>query len=89
MNQLIDSAYNIVNDYLLPLAFSLCLLYFFWGIAQYIRTGAGSEKDAGEGRSRMIYGVVALFVVFSIWGIIRFISSEFSLPSVGDTLKLK
>jgi hypothetical protein len=90
MNDLIDIAYNFINNTLIPLAFSLCLLYFFWGIAQYIRAGAGSEKATEEGRNRMVYGVIALFVVFSIWGIIKFISSEFSLPSTGgNSLRIK
>ena len=89
MDQLIDATYNLVNDTLIPLAFSLCLLYFFWGVAQYIRSGAGGEKAAEEGRNRMVYGVIALFVVFSIWGIINFINSELSIPNpTGSVLKV-
>ena len=89
MIELIDASYNLINNTLIPIAFSLCLLYFFWGVAQYIRAGAGSEKAAEEGRNRMVYGVIALFVVFSIWGIINLISSELSLPGTGGNLKIK
>jgi hypothetical protein len=73
---LIDAAFNLVTRVLIPLAFALCLLYFFWGVAKYIRTGAGSEKDAGEGKKIMIWGIVGLFVAFSVWGIISFIRTE-------------
>jgi len=90
MKDLIDTVYNLIDQTLIPLAFSLCLLYFFWGVAQYIRVGAGSETAAEEGRRRMAYGVIALFVVFSIWGIINFISSEFSLPNPGgNSIRIK
>lgn len=79
IGNLIDSAYGLVNDYLIPLAFSLCLLYFFWGVAKYI-------KEEGEGKNEarkvMVWGVVGLFVAFSIWGIIMFIRSELGLTNV-------
>jgi hypothetical protein len=79
LQDLIRAATELVSDFLIPTAFALCLLYFFWGVAQYIRAGAGGEKAAEEGRRVMVWGVVALFVVFSIWGILRFIRGEIGL----------
>ena len=63
----------IVNSFLIPLAFSLALLFFFWGVAKYIRS-EGQGKD--EGRRVMVWGVVALFVMASIWALVFFVSSE-------------
>ena len=77
---LIKSAYGIVNDILVPMAFAICLLYFFWGIANYIGLKARSEEAAKEGKRVMVWGVVALFVVSSIWGIITFIRTELNIP---------
>ena len=79
---IIDAAFGLVNSVLIPLAFAVCLLYFFWGVAKYIRTGAGSDKAAEEGKRVMIWGIVGLFVAFSVWGIISFIQSELSIPPV-------
>jgi predicted PurR-regulated permease PerM len=79
IKDLIEASYDIVTDFLIPIAFALCLLYFFWGVAQYLRAGAAGEKATEEGRRIMVWGVAALFVVFSIWGIIRFIRSEVGL----------
>jgi hypothetical protein len=73
---------------LIPLAFSLCLLYFFWGVAKYIKSGAGSEKDAKEGRSIITWGVIGMFIVFSIWGIITFIRNELGVPDITNVRKL-
>jgi hypothetical protein len=73
---LVNAGFNLITQVLIPLAFTLCLLYFFWGIVKYIRTGAGSEKEAGEGKKIMIWGIVGLFVAFSVWGIISFIRTE-------------
>jgi hypothetical protein len=82
MIDLINAAYGIITGTLIPLAFALCLLYFFWGVAKYIRTGAGGEKAAEEGKRVMIWGIVGLFVAFSIWGIIKFIQNELSIPPI-------
>ena len=67
------AAKYIVTDMLVPLAFILALLFFFWGIAKYIRS-AGSEKD--EGKIIMVWGIVALFVMASVWGLVAFLQTE-------------
>lgn len=56
---------------LLPIAVGLALLFFFWGLAVFILR-SGDEKAQEEGRRKMIWGVLALFVIVSIWGIIGF-----------------
>jgi hypothetical protein len=80
LSDLIEASRDTVDNILIPLAFSLCLLYFFWGMAKYIRSGAGGESAVEEGKRIMVWGVVALFVVTSIWGIIAFIRSELGIP---------
>jgi hypothetical protein len=82
MVEIIDTATVIVTAILIPLAFALCLLYFFWGMVKYIRTGATSEEAAKEGKNIMIWGVVGIFIAFSIWGIISVIQSELGIPDI-------
>lgn len=53
----------------LPIVAGLALLYFLWGIAQFIFK-ADSDKAREEGRQKMVWGIVALFVLISVWGII-------------------
>ena len=84
---LIDAAFKLVKEVLTPLAFGLCVLYFFWGVVKYIRSGAGGDKAAEEGRKVMIWGVVGIFVAFSIWGIISFIQKELGVPAIEDIQK--
>lgn len=54
---------------LIPLAYGLALLFFLWGIAKFIFK-AGDEKAKEDGKRLMVWGVIALFVITSIWGII-------------------
>ena len=59
-----------------PIVVALALLYFFWGLANYI-LASGNEVDKEKGRNMMIWGVVALFVMVSVWGVVGLL---------GDTL---
>ena len=60
----------------LPVIASLALLVFFWGLAKFIVNVSGDEKAVSEGKNLMIWGLVAIFVMVSLWGIIRFFYSD-------------
>ena len=66
--------YGIVTSILIPLAFTLALLFFFWGVAKYILAVGGDAKE--EGKKIMVWGVIALFVMSSVWGLVYFIRGE-------------
>ena len=86
LGQLIDAASGVMTGKLIPLAFALCLLYFFWGVAKYIKS---EGEGKGEGRGIMIWGIVALFIAFSIWGIIAFIRSELGLTNIPTEVRIR
>jgi hypothetical protein len=75
---ILNQVKNIVTDVLIPLAFTLALLFFFYGIAKYIWS-VGQEKE--EGKKIMIWGVIALFVMSSVWGLVSFIQGELNLSN--------
>jgi hypothetical protein len=70
---------NIVQG-LGTLALSAAVVVFFFGIVEYIwgvRSGdAGKTKT---GNTFMVWGLVGLFVMFSVWGIIYFAQSIFGI----------
>lgn len=61
-----------------PVVVALALLYFFWGLATYILNAADKEKKK-DGREIMIWGIIALFVMVSVWGIINVVRDTFNL----------
>jgi len=63
-----------------PLVVALALLFFFWGLATYI-LAAGNEEKKKNGRSIMVWGVLALFIMVSVWGIINVIRTTFGLEN--------
>ena len=81
---------KLVNA-LIPIAIGFAILFFFYGLAKYI-LNAGDEEKKKEGRSIMIWGVIALFVMVSIWGIINVLADTFGVKKdqglVLPTIKL-
>ena len=57
---------------IVPVLFGLALIFFFWGLTQFI-LNAGEAEAREDGKQRMLWGIVALFVIVSIYGILGFI----------------
>ncbi len=68
---------NVVGV-LIPVAFAAILLFFFWGLAKYM---LGDAEDKEKGKNLMIWGVIALFVAASIWGLVAFLRDVFGVSA--------
>lgn len=58
-----------IIDPLIRILVALAIVYFIWGVVKYISHG-GDENKRTEGYKTMIYGVIALFVIVSVWGLV-------------------
>jgi hypothetical protein len=72
---------NLVNQ-LIPLTMALALLAFFWGLVKYIWS-SGNEEGKADGKNIMIAGIVGLFVMVSIWGLVGIIAQTFGVRTGG------
>ena len=70
---------KIVNG-LMPFIVALAVLFFMWGVFQFIRA-SGNEDEVTEGRNRMIYGIIGIFVMVSVWGLVNLLGGTFALTS--------
>ncbi len=62
---------------------ALALLVFFWGLVKYI-VKADDEKAKESGKNIMIWGVIALFVMFSVFGLVRFLQGSFGISETNS-----
>ena len=69
---------SLIQD-AVPLVGGLALLAFIWGLAKFISRVGGDEKAVTEGKKLMLWGLIALFVMISVWGILRFFYSSLGL----------
>jgi uncharacterized membrane protein YidH (DUF202 family) len=86
LGDLISYVTCIISKSVIPLIFSLAIVCFVWGVVQYV-INADSEEKRAKGRSFMIWGIVALAVMVSIWGLVRILSGTFNIDFTVPTLK--
>ena len=68
----------IINRYLVPIAISLEVVLFVGGIISYM-ANADNEIKRTEGRKFMIWGVIAMFVTLSLWGLVAIIRNTLQI----------
>ncbi len=77
-----------------PMVVALALFAFFWGLTMYMFSLSGSGGSAAHsggygmpstpenknaGRTIMLYGIITLFVMISIWGIVNILQNTFDV----------
>lgn len=48
--------------------------YFLYGMMKFVKDQS-SEEAQGEGKKHMLWGVIGLAIMVSVWGILNFINS--------------
>jgi len=67
--QLVNQFVDLIN-LAVPVLGGIALLLFLFSVVRYIAK-AGDSHGKSEEQKAMMWGLVALFVLFSIWGILR------------------
>jgi branched-subunit amino acid permease len=67
---------------LVPVLTALALVLFFIGVFNYVRKAGDSQGKDADKRTIM-WGLIALFVLFSIWGILRVLGNTFLSGGAG------
>ena len=58
---------------------TLAIVVFFWGLIKYL--WSIDNENAHEGLKIMFWGLICIFVMVSIWGIIRLLQSTLKVTS--------
>lgn len=71
-----------VMNILIPMLITAALIYFIWGVIQYI---IAKDADAKEkGKKVLVQGILGLFIIVSVWGLIGIIQSTFGIGAGGQ-----
>ena len=82
LTELIYIPVRLLQD-AVPILVSLALLFFFWGMANFI-LHAGNTEERKKGRDVMVWGLIALFVILSVAGLVAVLQmSVFGDPGGG------
>ncbi len=67
--------------WIVPALITLAIGYFIWGVIQFM--SASDEEAKKLGRTRIINGLIGLFVIVAFWGIIAVVQRTFGVTSNG------
>lgn len=70
---------DILNS-VVALIVALAVVTFIWGVLKYITAGESEEKIR-EGRNYIIFGIIGIFVMVSVWGLVALLVNTFELDS--------
>lgn len=70
----------ILNNSIIPLIFALALVIFVWGVVQYV-INSGEEAKKEKGRQFMIWGIIGLAVMVSVWGLVNILGNTFGVKT--------
>jgi hypothetical protein len=68
---------DIMGD-IVSLLVGLALLGFLWGVLSYFRHASSPDKRKESARF-MVYGLISLFVITSVWGLVHLLGSTFDV----------
>lgn len=83
LNTFVQAIQGII-DLLIPLLLGLAIVAFFWGLVKYI-ANASDEAAKESGKTLMIWGMVAIFVMVALWAIIGFFQTELGITGQIDS----
>ena len=78
--ELLDRFVDVIIDPTILLVFTTGFLFFVWGLVQFLvdlRNGGEHE----EGKKHMLWGLVGMFVMASVYGIIALLDNTFELDA--------
>ncbi len=80
---IICSLVSILNV-LMPALILFATVWFIIGVVQYMM--AKDEEAQKTSRSKMIHGIIALFVILSFWGLVKVLQETFGFSKSDNTV---
>ena len=84
VDTLLDKALGLLNK-VIPILMVLALLFFIWSVISYVFKKV--EEDKKIAKQNMIWGIIALFVIVAVWGLVNVLINTFGFDDAD--LKLK
>lgn len=60
----------------IPAMMILATVLFLWGVITFL-ANADNEDARTQGRTFMIYGIIGLFVMVAVWGLVQMLYNTF------------
>jgi hypothetical protein len=71
---------------LVPLLIGLGVVVFLYGVLILMFSEGGEKKE--EGKQYMLWGIIGIFVMVSVWGLVSILSGSFNLDNTPPTIEI-
>ena len=78
VTDIISSTIMPIINAVIPLLIAVAVVLFLYGVVKFITSG-GDEEKRKEARNFMLYGIIGLFVMVSVWGLVNILTGTFGL----------
>lgn len=80
VSDVVSWAHSLIVTAIIPLLFALATAAFIWGVISYYLNPDNEEKRK-KGKEFIVGGLVALFVMLTMWGIVTVLANTFNVNS--------
>lgn len=84
VNTLTFKLTNLGNTFI-QILIAFAVIWIIFNVVRFLIVGADSEEARGKARSAILWGVVGLFVILSIWGLVRILTNSFRTDTTVPT----
>ena len=86
LQDIFDGITCIIGNSVIPLLFSVAVVGFIWGAIKFFIIDADEESKREQGRQFMMWGIIALAVMISVWGLVGVLTGTFGISNVLPTV---
>ena len=81
VDQFIGNVDKIIVNPLIDLLFALAVIYFLYGVFEFIVNQQNEEKKT-SGKSHMLWGVVGITIMMGVWFILNVIINTLNIQGI-------
>jgi uncharacterized membrane protein YidH (DUF202 family) len=79
---------TLINETIIPsildpavnLLIAVAVVLLLYGVVKYVSSGE-NEEERKKGKDLIVYGIIGLFVMVSVWGLVNLLAGTFSLET--------
>ncbi len=70
---------GVLSTIIVPTIFAFAFAAFVWGVVNYFFLNSDNETAREEGRSFVLWGILGMVVLFSVWGFVNIMLSTLGI----------
>ena len=79
LDEFLGNVNSMIINPLIILLFALALVYFLYGVFEFI-AGQDNDEKKTEGKSHMIWGVIGITIMMGVWFILGVLLNTLGIP---------